>query len=103
MGKVRIAEKAKLKERLLKCQDVVDKPLAEFAECQRSEVDSETKHVDTDMSLWEAAACWVGFPSYCFLASCLLQKLISMNDRDMLFLSRGKRKKEVSGPRLIRF
>ena len=103
MGKVRIEEKAKLKERLLKCQDVVDKPLADFAECLRSEVDSETKHVDNDMSLWEAAACWVGFPSYYYLASCLLQKLISMNDRDMLFLSRWKRKKEVSGSRLIRF
>ena len=103
MGKVRIEEKAKLKERLLKCQDVVDKPLADFAECLRSEVDSETKHVDNDMSLWEAAACWVGFPSYFCLASCLLQKLISMNDRDMLFLSRWKRKKEVSGSRLIKF
>ena len=70
MGKVRIEEKAKLKERLLKCHDVVDKPLADFAECLRSEVDSETKHVDNDMSLSEAAACWVGFPF--ILLSCIL-------------------------------
>lgn len=58
VGKVRVEEKAKLKERLNRCREFVNHPLADFAECLRSEIDSDTKHVEVGVSLWEAAACW---------------------------------------------
>lgn len=59
VGKVRIEEKAKLKDRLQKCREFVHLPLMEFAECLRTEGDSDTKHVEDGVPLWEAAACWV--------------------------------------------
>lgn len=58
VGKVRIEEKAKLKDRLQKCREFVHLPLMEFAECLRTEGDSDTKHVEDGVPLWEAAACW---------------------------------------------
>ena len=61
VGKVRIEEKAKLKERLHRCREFVNHPLADFAECLRSEIDSDTKHVEVGVPLFEAAACWVSF------------------------------------------
>lgn len=72
VGKVRVEEKAKLKERLNRCREFVNHPLADFAECLRSEIDSDTKHVEVGVSLWEAAACWVSFldVTHCVHNSC---------------------------------
>jgi hypothetical protein len=60
VGKVRVEEKAKLKDRLLRAQDLLERPLKAFANCLRSEVGNPQKlYVEDGPELWEAAARWV--------------------------------------------
>ena len=60
VGKVRIEEKAKLKDRLLRARDLLERPLKAFANCLRSEVGNPQKqYVKDGTELWEAAARWV--------------------------------------------
>jgi hypothetical protein len=60
VGKVRVEEKAKLKDRLLRAQDLLERPLKDFANCVRCEAGNVHKqYVPDGPDLWEAAARWV--------------------------------------------
>jgi hypothetical protein len=60
VGKVRVEEKAKLKDRLLRAKSLLDRPLKTFANCVRCETgNSQTQYVQDGPDLWEAAARWV--------------------------------------------
>jgi len=56
VAKVRVEEKAKLKDRLLRAQGLLDRPLKIFANCVRCEAgNSQTEYVEDSTELWEAA------------------------------------------------
>ena len=56
----RIEEKAKLKDRLLRAQSLLERPLKTFANCVRCEAgNTQTKYVQDGPESWEAAARWV--------------------------------------------
>ena len=60
VGKVRTEEKAKQKDRLLRAQDLLERPLGAFANCVRCDVGNpQTQYVQDGLDLWEAAARWV--------------------------------------------
>jgi len=60
VGKVRTEEKAKQKDRLLRAQDFLERPLIAFANCVRCNVGNpQTHYVQDGPDLWEAAARWV--------------------------------------------
>jgi len=60
VGKVRVEEKAKLKDRLKHAQDFLERPLRAFADRVRCEVGNlNTQYVQDCPDLWEAAARWV--------------------------------------------
>jgi hypothetical protein len=60
VGKVRTEEKAKQKDRLLRAQDLLERPLIAFANCVRCDVGNpQTHYVQDGPDLWEAAARWV--------------------------------------------
>lgn len=60
VGKVRTEEKAKQKDRLLRAQDLLERPLSAFANCVRCDVGNpQTQYVQDGPDLWEAAARWV--------------------------------------------
>ena len=59
VGKVRVEEKAKLKDRLLRAQHLLDQPLNVFGNCARCEAGNlQTQYVENSPELWEAAARW---------------------------------------------
>ena len=65
VGKVRVEEKAKLKDRLLRAQHLLEKPLKSFANCVRCQVgNSQKRYVEDCPDLWEAAARWVSTTSF---------------------------------------
>ena len=66
VGKVRVEEKAKLKDRLLRAQSLLKRPLRVFADCLRCEAGNLQKqqYVPDGPNLWEAAARWVSVFNY---------------------------------------
>jgi hypothetical protein len=60
VGKVRVEEKAKLKDRLLRARNFLEHPLRAFADCLRCEVGNlQMQYIQDCPDLWEAAARWV--------------------------------------------
>jgi hypothetical protein len=72
VGKVRVEEKAKLKDRLLRAQSLLEHPLKAFADCLRCEVGNlQTQYVQDCPDLWEAAARWVSIFNVVQLQPCI--------------------------------
>ena len=77
VGKVRVEEKAKLKDRLKRAQDLLTQPLRAFADCVRCEVGNlNMQYVEDCSALWEAAARWV---SITFFNHALITTLIALS------------------------
>jgi hypothetical protein len=96
VGKVRV-EKAKLKDRLLRAQTLLDQLLKIFANAVRCETgNSQRQYVQDCPDLWEAAARWVSTASF---NHALITRLTALS-RDMSCLRWTSRAKTNFGLRL---
>jgi prophage maintenance system killer protein len=73
----------KLKDRLLRAQHLLDRPLKIFANCVRCEAgNSQKEYVQDCQALWEAAARWVSTMSF---NHALITKLTALMLSDTVF------------------